>query len=62
MSEQVVFTADGLIAAFGDQAYHKGVWMAVECLQTGDLESCWTITSANIELLKRGYHKKPKEY
>lgn len=61
MNKPAVFTADSLIEAFGDQAYHKGVRMVVECLHVGDHESCRQLSQANIELLKRGYHKHPEK-
>lgn len=51
------FSADDLIAVFGDQAYHKGVRMVVEALQIGDKEACHALAQANIELIRRGYHK-----
>jgi hypothetical protein len=54
------FTADSLIEAFGDQAYHKGVKMAVEALRSGDQASCRELAKANIKLLQRGYHKNPE--
>lgn len=57
----VKFTADALIETFGDQAYHKGLDMAVEALRSGDKLSCRELCQANIELMKRGYHKKPPE-
>jgi len=50
-------SADELIAVFGDQAYHQGVRMTVEALHAGDKEACRMLAQANIELLKRGYHK-----
>jgi hypothetical protein len=56
-----VFTADSLIEAFGDQAYHKGLRMACEALQADDRGACRSLCQANLELMHRGYHKKPKE-
>lgn len=51
-------TADSLIEAFGDDAYQKGLRMAVEALQAGDKDASRAISQANIELIRRGYHKK----
>lgn len=51
-------TADSLIEAFGDEAYQKGLTMAVESLQAGDKDASRAISQANIELIKRGYHKR----
>jgi hypothetical protein len=55
--EERVFTAESLIEAFADQAYHKGVRMAVEALRSGDRAACRALAAANIELINRGYHK-----
>ncbi|MGH9665555.1 MAG: hypothetical protein ACRD9L_14110 [Bryobacteraceae bacterium] len=55
-----LFTADSLIQAFGDQAYHKGLRMTVEALQSDDMESCQALAKATRELMMRGYHKKPE--
>ncbi|MGH9665768.1 MAG: hypothetical protein ACRD9L_15185 [Bryobacteraceae bacterium] len=55
-----VFTADSLIQAFGDQAYHKALKMTIEALQADDIESCKALAKATRELLIRGYHKKPE--
>ncbi len=55
-----MFTADSLIEAFGDQAYHKGLRMVVESLQAGDRESCAAISTACRELMARRYHKNEK--
>lgn len=56
----MVFSADDLIQTFGDQAYHKGVRMALEALCHGDPVACRALSQANIELIKRGYHKHPR--
>lgn len=53
-------TADSLIEAFGDQAYHRGLRMAVEALQAGDREACRTLAAVNLELMRRGFHKNPE--
>lgn len=53
MPEPVAFTADGLIEAFGDQAYYKGVRMAMEALEHGDRESSRALAKANIEATTR---------
>jgi hypothetical protein len=55
-----VFTADSLIEAFGDQAYHKGLRMVVEALMAGERESCRALSVATRELMMRGYHKYPE--
>jgi hypothetical protein len=54
------FTADALIQAFGDGAYHRGVEMVIVALQQGDADACRQLRDANIELMRRGYHKKPR--
>ena len=56
----IAFTAESLIEVFGDQAYHKGIRMAVEALQSGDRLTARELATANIELIKRGYHKFPE--
>jgi len=59
MAQEIVtvFSADDLIQTFGEQAYHKGLKMAVEALRNGDRESSNRLARANLELIKRGYHK-----
>lgn len=60
MNEDLAFTAQGLIDAFGDQAYHKGCAMTIEALRAADQASSRALAKANIELIKMGYHKKPR--
>jgi hypothetical protein len=55
-------SADYLIQQYGDQAYHEGCKLAVVALQLGDRTMTRALAKANIELLQRGYHKKPKAY
>lgn len=57
----MTFTADSLVEVFGNQAYHKGLQMAIEALQAGDKQACRELSAANIELMKRGYHKFARE-
>ena len=53
-------SADSLIETFGDQAYHKGLRMHFEALRADDIEASRALAQANIELMKRGFHKKPR--
>jgi hypothetical protein len=55
-----IFSAEDLVQVFGDQAYHKGVRMAIEALRSGDMESSRKLAAANLELMRRGYHKHPE--
>lgn len=52
--------ADDLIRQYGDQAYHRGVRLVVAAVHVGDRAFSREISQANIELLQRGYHKKPE--
>jgi transcription termination factor Rho len=54
-------TADGLIEAFGDQAYHSAIrLMVIMISQTPDDEESLVKIRAGIqELMQRRYHDKP---
>lgn len=59
----VWITADQLIQQFGDQAYFKGVRMAVEILKHCEpgpdtVKASRDVTAACLELIRRGYHKR----
>jgi hypothetical protein len=51
-------TADGLIEEYGDEAYHFGCLMALNCLRDGNKHAWKLLADANVELISRGYHDK----
>jgi histidinol phosphatase-like enzyme len=53
--------ADEMIEKFGDQAYHKAVEFAVIGQRLGDMEGAQLAAEAAKELLRRGYHEKPRD-
>jgi hypothetical protein len=57
----VPVTAESLIEKHGDQAYHKGLRMAVDALQEDDPEYSRSLARACIQLIKLGYQNKPRQ-